>query len=105
MLEKNINQKEQSEFILIMDKTNFYPNSGGQASDSGVVKFKNGSVFNVIDVFHIRGYSFHVGKWENPNDMTVINENEVVKTEINSSARYSTTMNHTAVHLLNHALR
>lgn len=105
ILEDSISPYELSECILILEKTNFYPHSGGQFSDTGVVNFRNGSVFNVNDVFHIGGYSFHVGKWINTRDNIVINKNEIVKTEINSHERFSTTMNHTAVHLLNHALR
>ena len=88
-----------------MDRSNFYPEGGGQVSDQGFIKFEHGQVFQVSNVQHIQDYSFHVGKFiENPMKQNIqVKDN--ARLEVDAQKRYDTTMNHTTVHLLNHALR
>ena len=88
-----------------MDKTHFYPESGGQESDEGMLTFANGVKFRVTNVQHIQGHSFHVGKLIVDDVNTTIKVNDMVQMEVDAKKRYDTTMNHTAVHLLNHAIR
>ena len=49
-----------TEIGIILDKTNCYSPEGGQLSDKGFIKIKN-LLFNVENVYKIRGYVVHVG--------------------------------------------
>ncbi|CAF0801994.1 unnamed protein product [Brachionus calyciflorus] len=94
--------KPNEDCIIILDKTNFYPESGGQQSDLGhLVSTSNPNNFTSINnVIHLKGYTFHIGK-----SNTSFKINDLVHCEIDSKQRYQTTLNHTAVHLLSHSIR
>lgn len=96
--------------ILVLDRTNFYPEGGGQVSDVGQLTFENGIVFHVNNVQHIQDYSFHTGELSIDTDNGLggrykITVNDTCQMNVDARKRYDTTMNHTAVHLLNHAIR
>jgi alanyl-tRNA synthetase len=104
-----VSQGSNKSCILVLDRTNFFPEGGGQASDEGLLTFGNGIVFHVNNVQHIQDYSFHTGELsidagslEGGHKITL---NDACQMSVDARKRYDTTMNHTAVHLLNHALR
>lgn len=90
--------------ILILDRTNFYPESGGQQSDKGkiVLNTNDGLGVNIDHVAHIKGFSFHCGK---SIELTNLSLNETVFCQVDKNLRYQTTLNHTAVHILNDSIR
>lgn len=92
--------KQNQDCILILDKTNFYPQSGGQQSDKGFIFKNKNPIFQVENVVHLKGYSFHIGK-----SLGELNVNDLVECLVDKSLRYETTLNHSAVHLLNHSIR
>lgn len=92
------------EYVLITDRTNFYPESGGQLSDRGVMKSSE-QIFQVEKVISLKGYTFHCGKLEKSSNETAIKVNDHVECMIDSTKRYQTSLNHTGVHVLNHAIR
>lgn len=84
---------------LVMDKTNFYAEQGGQVGDKGWIKSKTGT-FQVEDTQRLGEAVLHLGKvYEG-----TIKIGQPAMLEVNS-ARADTMRNHTATHLLNWALR
>ncbi len=89
------------EGIIVLDKTSFYAESGGQVGDSGVISNDNG-VFIVADTAKNADKIYlHSGKVERG----VICVGDTVKASINAERRNMIKRNHTAAHLLQAALR
>jgi alanyl-tRNA synthetase len=87
--------------FLIFDKTPFYVESGGQASDSGYFKI-NEKVFDIIDVKKIDNKIVHIVS----NDAGYIFEvGTKIDLYINKSRRMDIMRNHSATHLMHAALR
>jgi len=85
--------------IVVLDKTPFYAESGGQVGDSGMLHLDDG-VFEVTDTFKL-GHAFaHRGIAHN-----TIGLNRRVKAEINIERRAAIVKNHTATHILHATLR
>jgi alanyl-tRNA synthetase len=87
-------------FGVLLDKTNFYAEQGGQVADIGTIK--NGDAeFEVVDGHTLQGYVTHIGRL-NHGLLTLGDE---VECEYNEAHRYPIRINHTATHILNLALR
>ncbi|XP_049878107.1 alanine--tRNA ligase, mitochondrial [Pectinophora gossypiella] len=98
---------ENKPYYLVTESTNFYCEEGGQASDSGVIRLKEGVTFNVDNAFKIRDFVFHKGYFHiHPKCVKpyVLCDDEV-EMSIDSEKRLNIMKNHTAVHLLNAAIR
>ena len=87
-------------FILVLDKTPFYPESGGQVGDRGKISFE-GIDLNVIDVQNHNDMIIHLCKG------VVLDWSKVesVQCVVNDFHRSSVKRNHTATHLLHAALK
>jgi len=85
--------------IVILDKTPFYAESGGQAGDQGLLHIDEG-VFEVHDTTKMGNAFAHKGIAR-----TNVGVNRRVKAEINIERRAGIVKNHTATHLLHTALR
>ncbi|MBI3411838.1 MAG: alanine--tRNA ligase [Planctomycetes bacterium] len=84
---------------LLLDKTNFYAEQGGQVGDKGWIRSKTGT-FEVDDTQRLGDAILHVGKvYEG-----TIKVGQPATLEV-SGIRADTMRNHTATHLLNWALR
>ena len=84
---------------IILEKTPFYAESGGQVGDTGTIS-SPGGIFEVIDT-QISGEAFiHIGSMAKGS----IQLNEKVKASINPIKRESITKNHTGTHMLHAAL-
>ncbi len=88
------------ELALILAETPFYAESGGQLGDSGSIR-GHGFVFEVKDTQKSEGFSLHMGSLTRGS---VAVGSDVIA-EIDSERRLATMRNHTATHLLQHALR
>ena len=89
------------EGLIVLDKTPFYAESGGQIGDSGQI-IGSGSVFDVTDTQKQGGDLFlHKGK-VSQGSLTV---NDVCEALVNQVARKATELNHSATHLLHAVLR
>lgn len=89
---------------VILDRTPFYAESGGQVGDTGILRYsESDTVFtvDVADTKKVAGYFLHV---VNINDGTLQVGREV-HAEVNREQRLATMRNHTATHLLQAALR
>ena len=92
--------KKNEETLVILDKTPFYAESGGQVGDSGALigdKFE----FQVTDTQKIGDHVGHIGALAKGS----VSKGDGVLARINKQARNQTTLNHSATHLLNSALR
>ena len=91
------------EVAIVLDRTPAYAESGGQVGDRGriVASGDGGAVFTFDDVQRDRGLCVHVGRVEK-GQLTV---GATVACRVDKGARMATARNHTATHLLHHALR
>jgi alanyl-tRNA synthetase len=87
--------------IVVLDSTPFYAESGGQAGDEGVLT--SGSArFAVGDTLKIKADVFgHHGTL----DEGTLNVGDTVQAQVNTAVRAATVRNHSATHLMHHALR
>lgn len=89
------------EGIIVLDKTSFYAESGGQVGDSGVISTDNGTFLVADTAKNADAIFLHSGKV----DRGVICVGDTVKVSINAERRNMIMRNHTAAHLLQAALR
>ncbi len=88
------------EGMVILDKTPFYAESGGQAGDRGRLT-ADGVEFMVADTRKHSGANGHIGK-VTAGDIKV---GMTLVAEVDQSRRQSIVLNHSATHLLHAALR
>jgi alanyl-tRNA synthetase len=84
---------------VVLDKTVFYAESGGQVNDIGTLS-AGGNVFSVVDVQKTDNVFIHWGRFSG-----FPKAGDVVDAEIDTSYRMNIARNHTATHLLQAALR
>jgi alanyl-tRNA synthetase len=92
------------EVAVVLDKTPFYVEAGGQVSDTGRIQGTNGSAWQILveDTRQpVGGLIIHIGKVESGKPK-VGDDAEVI---LNSDRRLDIMRNHTATHLLHEALR
>ncbi|MFH1856538.1 MAG: alanine--tRNA ligase [Candidatus Omnitrophota bacterium] len=99
--EKKEKAQGKGKFSLILDKTPFYAQKGGQAPDKGIIETKDGAVFKVEDTKAYNDIVLHEGFIEKG----VINNNSDIKAIVNKERRKAIAKHHTATHLLQSALR
>jgi len=89
---------------LILDKTCFYAEMGGQIGDTGEihnVPTGDRAQFRVENTVSVGGFVLHVGVMESG----VFKLDDEVELRLDTTRRQRVAANHTATHLLNHALR
>ena len=99
----NYVEKEQSDIILIFDKTPFYAEAGGQVGDSGnIYTQENDLIGRIIDTKKMDNdiYLHYL-----TNNTTELNVNETYILSVNTERREKIRNNHSATHLLHASLR
>jgi alanyl-tRNA synthetase len=87
---------------VILDRTPFYAESGGQVGDTGALELASGR-FIVNDTQKFGGqFHGHVGEWKGSEPLRV---GENVFARVDGAHRQATVLNHSATHLLHAALR
>jgi len=96
---------------VILDRTNFYAEAGGQVADTGRLHVVNEhrrdddpdtqSVFKVEDVKRFGDYIMHIGQIAKG----LLRVGEDVECQVDRALRKQTQANHTATHLINLGLR
>ncbi|MDP3332396.1 MAG: alanine--tRNA ligase [Methylococcaceae bacterium] len=95
------NLQDGDEGIVVLDKTPFYGESGGQAGDNGTIE-ADGAVFKVSDTQKQGGNLFlHKGRLVSGS----LQQDQSVVAHVNAEDRKATELNHSATHLLHAALR
>jgi alanyl-tRNA synthetase len=91
-------KKDGKLYQIVLDKTPFYPEGGGQVGDRGAISF-DGEIIKVIDTKKEHGDIVHILK-ELPKKL-----DGAVIAQVSKPKRFYSECNHTATHLLHFALR
>jgi alanyl-tRNA synthetase len=96
---RKVTAKGKEQYQIVLDKTPFYAESGGQVGDTGELVFPDGEVIAVTDTKKENGLTVHfVDKL--PEDI-----DDALTAIVDASKRNRTNSNHSATHLLHAALK
>jgi len=96
---RKVTAKGKEQYQIVLDKTPFYAESGGQVGDIGELVFPDGEVVNVTDTKKENGLTVHfVDKL--PDDI-----DDALTAIVDSDRRNSIMNNHSATHLLHAAMK
>ncbi|MDD4848911.1 MAG: alanine--tRNA ligase, partial [Bacteroidales bacterium] len=96
---RKVSEKNKTFYQLVLDKTPFYAESGGQIGDSGVLESAIGNRISIFNTKKENTLIVHLAESLPENPMAVFHA------KINVEKRQATANNHTATHLLHLALR
>ena len=96
------------DIAILLDRTNFYAEMGGQVGDTGTLTVggptsvgpASGATFDVFDTHNVGGYVLHIGRINGAG----LKVGDAVTATV-SDHRAATQKNHTTTHLANWALR
>jgi alanyl-tRNA synthetase len=87
---------------LVLDRTPFYAEAGGQVGDKGIVRASDGALLEVTDTqFGLEGLHVHTAKVLEGE----LRGDQPVLAEVDAARRAATARSHTATHTLHWALR
>ena len=89
-----------TDVIVILDKTVFYAESGGQVGDTGVIS-KGSAKIAIADCRKVGNHHIHIGHIVS-GEFAIGDE---VDGQVDQALRQATALNHSATHLLHEALR
>jgi alanyl-tRNA synthetase len=95
---RKVTQKQKTFFQLVFNLTPFYPEGGGQVGDKGFIE-ANGHRTAIFDTKKENNLIVHLAE-KLPEETTAL-----FKAVVNVEKRNSSACNHSATHLLHHALR
>ncbi|MDD3078683.1 MAG: alanine--tRNA ligase [Paludibacter sp.] len=95
---RKVKQKNKEYYQIVLSKTPFYAEMGGQVGDCGVLKSEDETI-EIIDTKKENNLAVHIAK-KLPADVT-----ETFSAVIDVEKRKATECNHSATHLLHEALR
>ncbi len=96
---RNVRIKNKNLYHIVLDKSPFYAESGGQVGDNGYIENENGERTEIINTIKENNLNIHIT--EKLPSCIEGSFNAVV----NAERRMQITCNHSATHLLHHALR
>jgi alanyl-tRNA synthetase len=95
---RKVKAKNKEQFQLVLSRTPFYAESGGQVGDTGILTYEQ-EVINITDTKKENGITIHFTD-KLPNDLSV-----TFLAKVNAFERAATENNHSATHLMHAALR
>ncbi len=93
-------QKTNGNILVILDKTPFYGEQGGQIGDSGIM-IGEGFRLKITDTVKDGNTYIHIAEFNEGDSITA----EKVKVKVDGDRRQNIRKNHTATHLLHKALK
>ena len=96
---RKITQRNKVLYQIVLDKSPFYAEMGGQTGDSGQLISADGETADIIDTKRENNLPVHIAR-ELPEDLTA-----VFTARIDKAMRRRAECNHSATHLLHEALR
>ena len=95
---REIMEKKKKKYQLVFNFTPFYPEGGGQVGDTGYIFF-NEERIKIIDTKKENNVIIHITE-QLPKNIKI-----TFKAVVDTTAREASACNHTATHLLHHALK
>ncbi|MGB2045471.1 MAG: alanine--tRNA ligase [Porticoccaceae bacterium] len=89
-----------AEVMVILDKTVFYAESGGQVGDSGYLHSDSGKI-EIVDCRKSGDHHLHIGRVLSGE----ISTGQQIVAKVDNKVRQATALNHSATHLMHAALR
>jgi len=96
---RKVTAKGKEQYQIVLDKTPFYAESGGQVGDKGELVFPDGEIVKVTDTKKENGLTVHFVD-QLPEDI-----DDALTAIVDPSLRSQTNSNHSATHLLHAALK
>ncbi len=96
---RRITSKGKEQFQIVLDKTPFYAESGGQVGDKGELVFPNGEIIEVTDTKKENGLIVHF------SDILPSTPADALTAMIDHARRAAIENNHSATHLLHAAMK
>lgn len=96
---RKVKQKNKEYYQIMLDRTPFYAEMGGQIGDKGVLIASDGEVTDIFDTKRENATAVHLAK-KLPSDPAA-----VFTARIDQEAHDATAANHSATHLIHQALR
>lgn len=96
---RKVTAKGKEQYQLVLDKTPFYAESGGQVGDKGELVFPDGEIILVTDTKKENGLIVHFTD-KLPQDI-----NDALTAIVDPALRSQTNSNHSATHLLHAAMK
>ena len=102
---RKVNTKTGQEYHIVLDKTPFYAEMGGQVGDSGQLTINNEKI-TISDTKKENDLFIHVSTDKKAGEfLSNIEANNIVTAKIDIARRQRITQNHTATHLMLSAMR
>jgi alanyl-tRNA synthetase len=93
----------EDRFVVILDRTSFYAESGGQMGDMGTLRLAGGAHFEVEDCQRDGPFVLHIGYVKQQGSTVAVGDE--VDVVVDADRRDGLMRNHTGTHMVNHALR
>ncbi len=100
---RQVSQKGKSFYQVVLSKTPFYAEMGGEVGDTGKLKIKNEEL-RIIDTKRENGLPVHI-MTELPEELKIKNEELKIIAEVDAERRQAIACNHSATHIIHYALR